>query len=200
MRVSLQSGDALLVVDVQADFVSGSLAVPGAASIVPVLNRYIAEFEREDLPVLATRDWHPVDHVSFVGHGGRWPAHCIARTSGASFAYGLHVDQDTVVVSKGKSQGKEAYSGFEGTDLARLLRMLHVKRLFVGGLATDYCVLNTVRDALRLRYTVFLLEDAIRAVNAHPDDGADAERAMLRAGAVEIRFEDIDVMPEPAHG
>lgn len=199
MRVSLRAGDALVVVDMQVDFVSGTLAVPGAREIVPVLNTYIREFQRRGLPVVATRDWHPIGHVSFRDHGGRWPPHCIAGLTGAAFAPGLELGPETLVISKATHGDKEAYSAFDGTDLDLALRRLQLRRLFVGGLATDYCVLETVRDALRLRYAVFLLADAIRAVNLHPDDGADAERAMLRAGAVAIHFEEIDV-PEHTHG
>jgi nicotinamidase/pyrazinamidase len=198
MRISLQPGDALVLVDMQVDFVSGSAAVPGATRIIPVLNRYIARFEREGHAVIATRDWHPEMHVSFETFGGTWPRHCVAGTAGAEFDPRLAVKADTIMVSKGKHPGKEAYSAFDGSSLAILLQSLDVKRLFVGGLATDHCVHDTVRDALRHGFAVFLLQDAIRAVNAQPDDGVAAERAMVRSGATAIRFEDLDIVPEPA--
>jgi nicotinamidase/pyrazinamidase len=199
MKVMLQPGDALLVVDLQADFVSGSLAVRGAERIVPVMNRYAGRFRAHGLPVFATRDWHPADHVSFEEQGGLWPAHCVAGTRGAQLAAGLDLGPDTVIVSKGASAAVEAYSGFEGTSLDALLRKAGAKRLFVGGLATDYCVLHTVHDALRLGYCVMLLVDAIRAVDETPDDGVVAVRGMVRLGAVPMRFEDI-AEREGVHG
>ncbi len=185
------AGDALLLVDVQRDFVSGSLAVRDAASILPILNRYIAEFARRGLPIVATRDWHPSGHCSFRAQGGPWPPHCIAGTPGAAFAAGLALGPRAIVISKAFAPERDAYSGFEGTPLDLRLRALKVRRLFVGGLATDYCVLHTVRDALRHGYAVFLLVDAIRAVNAQPMDGANALAAMRSAGASPLRFPEL---------
>jgi nicotinamidase/pyrazinamidase len=185
-RGLLRSGDALVIVDVQNDFVSGSLAVPGGGEIVPVLNRYIGHFTGQRLPVIATRDWHPPQHRSFCDAGGAWPAHCVAASDGASFVPGLALPPDVIVISKGTRAEHEAYSGFEGTDLDLQLRGRGVSRLFVGGLATDYCVLRTVLDARRHGYDVFVLADAIRAVNAAAADGARAEARMQNAGAIAI--------------
>ena len=199
MEIRLQGGDALVLVDVQEDFVSGSLSVPGAAQIVPVLDRYIALFASRGLPVVATRDWHPGGHMSFDDCGGPWPPHCIAGTDGAQFARGLSVRPDTLVISKGMHVDRDAYSGFDGTELDVRLRKAHVARLFVGGLATDYCVLHTVRDALRHGYRVFLLVDAIRAVNREPGDGDAAIAAMLGLGAQPARIEDLAPARAP-HG
>ena len=199
MNTHLQAGDALVVVDVQSDFVDGSLAVPDAASIIPVLNRYVGEFERRGLPVVATRDWHPADHSSFAAQGGRWPSHCVAGTRGAEFAAGLSLEPGATVVSKATERVRDAYSGFAGTSLDATLRGLGVKRLFIGGLATDYCVLETVKDALRQGYEAFLLSDAIRAVDARPGDGVRAQLEMLRAGAAPLRLGDIE-SPEAIHG
>ncbi len=179
-----RAGDALLIVDVQNDFLpGGALAVPRGDEVVPVLNRWIARFREQGLPVIATRDWHPSGHCSFQSRGGPWPVHCVAGTAGADFAPGLELPKDTVVISKATEPDREAYSGFQGTDLARRLRTLGVRRLFVGGLATDYCVLETVRDALREGFDVVLLRDAVRAVDAHPGDGDRALREMERLGA-----------------
>ncbi|MDO8595172.1 MAG: isochorismatase family protein, partial [Sulfuricaulis sp.] len=156
--IELQYGDALIVVDVQNDFLpDGSLAVPDGDAVVPVLNRYLAEFSARELPVYATRDWHPANHRSFKAQGGPWPPHCVAGTHGAQFAAGLKFPSGTLIISKASKPDKDAYSGFEGTDLDARLRAWKIKRLFVGGLATDYCVLNTVRDARRLDYDVYLL-------------------------------------------
>lgn len=185
-------GDALLLVDVQVDFLpGGSLAVPRGDEVVPALNGYIAEFRRRGLPILATRDWHPPDHCSFRARGGPWPPHCVAGSPGASFAAPLGLPREALVVSKATTAEADAYSGFQGTDLDASLRRLGVARLFVGGLATDYCVLNTVRDALRLGYRVLLLSDAVRAVDVHPGDGARALAEMRQAGARPITLDRI---------
>lgn len=177
-------GDALIVVDVQNDFLpGGSLAVPRGDEVVAPLNRYAAAFAAANLPVYATRDWHPSNHCSFKARGGPWPPHCVADSNGAAFAPGLKLPAPTVVISKATTADKDAYSGFEGTDLDARLKRAGVKRVFVGGLATDYCVLNTVRGARKLGYEVMLLTDAIRAVNVKPGDGRHAEAEMHRLGS-----------------
>jgi nicotinamidase/pyrazinamidase len=186
-KVRISPGDALIVVDVQNDFLpGGSLAVPDGDAVVPVLNRYLAEFAARELPVYATRDWHPPNHCSFKAQGGPWPPHCVAETHGAQFAAGLKFPSGALIISKATKPDKDAYSGFEETDLDRLLRVQNVKRVFIGGLATDYCVLNTARDACRLDYDVYLLSDAIRAVNVKSDNGRKAEAEMQRLGAKPI--------------
>lgn len=185
--IKLVKGDALIMVDVQNDFLpGGSLAVPDGDEVVPTLNLYVRAFESQHLPIYATRDWHPANHCSFTAQGGIWPPHCVAGTGGADFSPGLTYPEDTVIVSKATTPQKDAYSGFEGTDLAQRLRDQGVRRLFIGGLATDYCVLNTVKDALKHNFTVFLLQDAIRAVNVKQDDGNNAEREMQSLGAKTI--------------
>lgn len=187
----LGQGDVLVVVDVQNDFVTGSLAVPGAADIIVPLNRYIALFVRNGLRVVATRDWHPASHMSFRGQGGPWPSHCVAQTPGAAFAPGLHLPEGAWLVSKATSPSREAYSGFERTDLDQRLKGFGAKRLFIGGLATDYCVLRTVLDSLSRGYITFVLEDAIRAVDVDPGDGENAVAAMQRDGAAFVRYEEL---------
>ena len=181
------AGDALLIVDVQNDFLpGGALSVPKGDEIIPVLNGYVSRFAELGLPVIATRDWHPSDHCSFQRAGGPWPAHCIANSAGAEFAPALRLPVDVRLVSKATDPDRDAYSGFSGTDLDHFLHSRKVRRLFVGGLATDYCVLNTVKDALALGYQVILLCDAIRAVNVHSGDGARAEEEMRTLGAIPI--------------
>lgn len=178
------SGDALLVVDVQNDFLpGGSLAVPDGDAVVPVLNRCIALFSAKQLPVFASRDWHPPNHCSFRAQGGPWPPHCVAGSPGAAFASELALSPGSTVISKADTPGRDAYSAFGGTDLAARLAAAQIKRLFVGGLATDYCVLNTVQDALALGFAVVLLTDAVRAVEVAPGDGAKALAAMQSGGA-----------------
>lgn len=181
----LGPGDALVVVDVQNDFLpGGSLAVPHGDEVVPVLRAWIARAVAAGIPVFAARDWHPDQHCSFLERGGPWPPHCRAGSAGAEFAPGLRLPRDAMVVSKGTDPDRDAYSAFEGTDLDRGLRGRGVNRIVIGGLATDYCVRSTVRDALSRGYRVVLLRDAIRPIEARPGDGARAEDEMLGAGAV----------------
>jgi nicotinamidase/pyrazinamidase len=192
MTVTVGEGDAVLIEDVQRDFLpGGNLAVAGGDGVVPVLNRYLALALSRNIPVFASRDWHPPNHCSFRAQGGPWPEHCVAGTPGAEFAPGLKLPPDAVIISKATAPDAEAYSAFASTDLALRLRELQVKRLLVGGLATDYCVLNTVRDARKAGFEVLLLEDAIRAVNAQAGDGERAEREMREAGAVTVHVGDL---------
>jgi len=191
-KVTLQPGDALIVTDVQNDFLpGGALAVPHGDAVIAPLNRYIALFAAHKLPVIATRDWHPPGHCSFKEQGGPWPAHCIAGTSGAAFAENLHLPSDAIVVSKATEQDRDAYSAFSGTELGSRLKNMGVTRLFIGGLATDYCVLNSVLDALALGFQVKLLTDASRPVNVQPDDGMLAEQKMLAAGAEAMALDNV---------
>ena len=181
-RVGL--GDALIVVDVQNDFLpGGALAVPGGDEVVPVLNRWIETFSDHGLPVFFTRDWHPSNHCSFNAEGGTWPPHCVAGTRGAAFADALEMPPGARVVSKADTPEQDAYSGFQGTILADELKTLQVRRLFVGGLATDYCVRETVLDGCRQGFEVHLIEPAVRAVEVEPGDGKKAVEAMREAGA-----------------
>jgi len=186
LRIS--AGDALLVVDVQNDFLpGGSLAVPSGDAVVPVLNRYVELFRKAGRPIVASRDWHPPGHCSFKDQGGPWPAHCVIDSDGAKFAPSLQLPPSTAIISKGARRDADAYSGFQGTDLHERLKAAGVRRLFIGGLATDYCVQQTVKDALGRGYQVVLLQDAIRAVNLEPEDGRKAEEEMIRLGAVPVR-------------
>ena len=183
-RLALRPGDALVVVDVQRDFLpGGALGVPDGDRVVPALNLCIALFTRMRLPIVFTRDWHPPDHCSFRAQGGPWPPHCIADTDGAAFAPGLTVPAGARIVSKATTAQADAYSAFQRTDLDEWLRGHGSRRLFVGGLATDYCVLATVRDAIGEGFEVMVLRDAMRAVNVHPGDDERAERDMADAGA-----------------
>jgi nicotinamidase/pyrazinamidase len=185
-------GDALLVVDVQNDFLpGGALGVPEGDRVVPALNRYIARFRAAGLPVIATRDWHPSRHCSFAERGGPWPPHCVAETPGAAFAPGLDLPPDATVVSKADTPDTDAYSGFQGTGLAERLKGMGVTRLFIGGLATDYCVLATVKDARAAGFAVVLLTDAVRAVDLKPGDGERATAEMEQAGAVPARLAEV---------
>lgn len=188
--MDLQAGDALLVADVQNDFLpGGALGVPRGDEVVPVLLRYMTSFYLRGLPIFASRDWHPPNHCSFREQGGIWPVHCVAGSKGAEFHPDFRLPPSAIIISKATDPKKEAYSAFEGTALDELLHAAGVWRLFIGGLATDYCVLNTVRDAINNGYAVVWLQDGVRAVNLHPDDGRKAEEDMIRLGAVPIRLE-----------
>lgn len=185
-------GDALIIVDVQNDFLpGGNLGVPDGDAVLPVMNRYLELFRRAGLPVYATRDWHPEGHCSFKAQGGPWPPHCVAESEGAAFARELKIGEDVDVISKATTVEKDAYSGFEGTNLAERLRKQKINRLFIGGLATDYCVLNTVKDALREGFQVLLLEDGIRGVEVNAGDSEKAIEEMHALGARSIRLEDV---------
>jgi nicotinamidase/pyrazinamidase len=187
---SLKPADALLIADVQNDFLpGGALGISGGDEILPVLLSYMRRFQSEGLPIFLTRDWHPVDHCSFRRQGGPWPVHCVAGSHGSLPPPSFQAPSSAVIIYKAIDANQEAYSAFEGTPLHRHLQALGVRRLFIGGLATDYCVLNTVKDARALGYEVCLLRDAIRAVNLHPDDGRQAEEHMLELGAVPVRLE-----------
>lgn len=183
-QLRLRRGDALIVVDVQQDFLpGGNLPVPDGNAVIEPLNAYISAFDARDLPIVFTRDWHPPDHCSFVSAGGTWPTHCVQGTPGAAWADDLNVTPADYVISKGTEPAAEGYSAISGTKLVALLRRLDVHRLFVGGLATDYCVCETVCDARAHAFTVIVLTDAIRAVNMQRDDGESALRRMQARGA-----------------
>ena len=187
---SIKTGDALLIIDIQNDFLmGGSLAVAERERHIPIINRYIEKFVAHGNPVFLTRDWHPADHWSFVEQGGPWPSHCIAGSYGAEFSSSLVQPENAHMISKGVRPESEGYSDFEGPDLRNKLDRAGVSRLFVAGLATDYCVLHTVLDALKLGYGVFLLQDAVKAVNVNPDDGNKALRTMQQKGARLISWE-----------
>jgi len=184
-ELPLQPADALIVVDVQNDFCpGGALAVPDGDQVVPVLNRWIERAESIGAVVVHSRDWHPPDHCSFQGQGGPWPPHCEQDTTGAELHSMLHLPMDAVHVHKGAEAGREQYSCFDGTGLGRRLRTAGIERLFVGGLALDYCVKASVLDALHEGFETHLVLAATRAVNVEPGDGDRAVAEMEAAGAI----------------
>ena len=176
---------ALLIVDFQNDFApGGALAVPHGDEVAERLNALAASGDY-DL-VVATRDWHPADHGSFAARGGIWPEHCVAGTPGAELHPGLDAARVDVIVDKGKDPATEGYSGFDGTNLAALLRARGIDRVTVAGLATDYCVRATALDALREGFAVTLDTAASRGIDATP---GDVDRALdeVRAAGGEVR-------------
>jgi len=175
---------ALIVVDVQNDFCPGvSLAVAHGDEVGAPLNKLVKEFLDRGEPVFKTRDWHPAKTKHFAAYGGIWPVHCVQGTRGAEFHPDLLDDPRITIISKGFDERADGYSGFDGTQLAQLLRDEAVEEVWVGGLATDYCVKQTVLDARRQGFDVKALADAMRAVNVNPKDGTKAIEEMKNAGA-----------------
>jgi nicotinamidase/pyrazinamidase len=175
---------ALIVVDVQNDFCpGGSLAVANGDEVIAPLNELIEDFLNRGEPVFKTRDWHPANAKHFTIHGGIWPVHCVQHTPGAEFRAGLIDDERISIISKGVDEDADGYSAFDGTDLTQVLRNQSVAEVWVGGLATDYCVKHTVLDARREGFEVKALANAMRAVNVKPGDGAQAIAEMRNAGA-----------------
>jgi nicotinamidase/pyrazinamidase len=178
---------ALIVVDLQNDFCPGGrLEVEDGDQIVAPINKLISTFAKNGLPVAFTRDWHPEDHCSFKARGGTWPSHCVQGTPGAEFHPSLRVPPQAILVSKGTNMDRDAYSGFQETDLEERLRQAGATELFVCGLATDYCVKNTVIDALALGFKVSVIEDCTRGVNLGRADSARALRLMTTKGAKSV--------------
>jgi nicotinamidase/pyrazinamidase len=174
---------ALIVVDVQNDFCpGGALAVAQGDEVVVPLNKLIEEFLERGEPVFKSRDWHPEKTKHFAAYGGTWPVHCVQNTTGAEFHPELIDDMHIRVISKGLGD-EDSYSAFDGTDLALKLRRLGVEEVWVGGLATDYCVKNTVLDALKEGFRVKALKDAMRAVELKSGNGELAIAEMRNAGA-----------------
>jgi nicotinamidase/pyrazinamidase len=196
----IKDSDALLITDIQKDFLpGGALPVDGGNEIIPVLNDYIKRFETTKSHVLASRDWHPQNHISFNTQGGPWPPHCIQETDGAKFSPDLQLPEHTVVISKAIDPKRESYSAFDGTILANELKRLGIKRLFVGGFATDYCVVNTVLDACKLGFETVVLMDATLGINMNPGDVDAAIDTMVTNGAQQATVDDfpdaVDVLP-----
>ena len=179
--------DALVIVDLQNDFCpGGALAVPDGDKIVPLVNALIPKFEN----VFTTQDWHPADHISFEAQGGTWPPHCVVGTPGVN----LHPDllvEGTIRINKGGESDKEAYSGFQGTDLEDQLKDQGVERIFVCGLATDYCVKATVLDGIQSGFEMMVIADAIMGVEVRPGDSSFAIENMKGAGATIIDSESL---------
>ena len=182
--IPVRNNHALIIVDLQNDFCpGGSLPVVDGDAIVPVVNAMAPLFQH----VVLTRDWHPADHCSFSPKptftDGSWPAHCVAGTHGAEFHKDLFLPENAVIVNKADNQDMEAYSGFQGTDLADWLRLRQIEMVYVCGLATDYCVRFTVMDAIRNKFRVRVIEDAVKGINTPDGSVRQAFEAMVKAGA-----------------
>jgi nicotinamidase/pyrazinamidase len=193
----MERNSALLIVDVQNDFCpNGALHVPDGDRVVAPINRAIERFRVEGLPVLASRDWHPPVTRHFQEHGGRWPAHCIQETTGAAFHPELRLSPDVVILSKGTDPDRDSYSAFDGMTvdgklLEELLEEGGIEHLYIGGLATDYCVKATALEGLLLGKKVTILTDAIAGVDLEPGDSDRALAAIRQAGGEFIRLEEL---------
>jgi len=190
MKIKITPKDALILVDIQKDFLpGGALPVPEGDKVIEPANRYIELFQKAEAPIFATRDWHPPNHISFKENGGLWPRHCVQNTEGAKFADKLKLPPEVFIINKGDKPEFDAYSGFQGTILESLLKERGIKRIFVGGLATDYCVLNTVLGGLNLGFQVFWLKDASKGITREGEIKAEAK--MLEGGAVAVVLNDL---------
>ena len=181
-KYNFKDGDALLIIDVQKDFcIGGTLEVPDADGIIPVLNQCIEEAVKKNIRIYASRDWHPKGHISFHERKGKWPPHCIQDTEGAQFHSDLYLPENTIVVTKGVRFDQDQNSAFDQTGLAYQMKQDNIRRLWVGGLALDVCVLESVMDALKTGLKIKLIKAATRPVD--PQNGRKAIEDMAKAGA-----------------
>ena len=194
MKTTFLPGDAILLVDVQNDFFpGGSLGVIESDQIIPTLNYWLEKAKQANIPVFASRDWHPADHISFKQRGGPWPAHCVQNTRGAAFHSQIRIPHSAIIISKAFEQNKDSYSAFEGISvdkktLADYIRELRIKRLWIGGLAQDYCVLASTLDACKITQLQVIVDlNATRPVAL--ETGEKAKAAMLQAGALLMEIE-----------
>lgn len=187
--IEINPSDALVIIDPQNDFMpGGALAVPGGDEIFRVLNPLVHRFSL----VVGSQDWHPADHISFRDRGGPWPPHCVQKTKGAEYHPDLDQSRLSVVVRKGYDPDIEQYSCFdEKSRLAEMLRGRGVGRIFIGGVATDYCVRYSTLGALRGGLEVYVLTDAVRGVDVNPGDSERALEEIKSAGAYLITFSDL---------
>lgn len=192
-EIKVASGDVLIITDMQNCFLpGGSLPVTQGDSIIGPLNNVIDVFARAGLPAVFTRDWHPPEHCSFKVRGGPWPTHCVQGTDDAVFSPRLQMPPRPLVISKAVERDKEQYSAYYGRDeagttMADILRAMKPNRIFIGGVATEYCVFNTVLDMLKDGYDVYVFVDGVKPVEVKPDDGQAALETMEKRGARLIR-------------
>jgi nicotinamidase/pyrazinamidase len=188
VSVTVGQDDALIVVDVQHDFLpGGALAVATGDRIFAPIDALAPRFRR----VYATRDWHPLDHSSYAQYGGPWPVHCVAGTRGAAFDARLDLKKIDAVIDKGVDRETDGYSGFAATELAGDLRVHGVRRVFVCGLATDYCVKATALDAHAAGFATVVVADASAPVNVQPGDEAKALAELRAVGIDIVQSEDV---------
>ncbi|USS39838.1 nicotinamidase [Thermococcus aggregans] len=172
--------EALIIVDMQRDFMpGGALPVPDGDKIIPTIEELIEKFKKKGALIVATRDWHPPNHISFKEQGGPWPKHCVQNTEGAEIV--VKLPQNAIIISKADKPDKEAYSGFEGTNLAGILKEKDVKKVYICGVATEYCVKATALDALKHGFDVYIIRDAVKGIK--PEDEEKALKELEENGA-----------------
>jgi nicotinamidase/pyrazinamidase len=188
MKNRLQKGDALLIIDVQTDFFpGGALPVPDGDKIIPIVNEWIAAADAVDIPIFASRDWHPKNHCSFKEHGGLWPEHCVQNSPGAEFHPAIHLPDHTIIINKADTPDFETHSAFEGKTVdGRLPKMVmqqrEIKRLWVLGLTLDYCVSASIMHGCQNGYEVHLILAGTRAITV--DTGQEALKKIRKKGAI----------------
>ncbi|MCK5306875.1 MAG: isochorismatase family protein [Candidatus Omnitrophica bacterium] len=188
---------ALLIVDAQNDFCpGGKLPVKDCDKIISNINISIDKFKKVNLPIIASRDWHPADSRHFKEFGGDWPTHCVRNSKGAEFHPLLNLPDNVIVISKGTRIDEDSYSAFEGQDdkglsLSEVIKKLRVKKLFICGLATDYCVKSSALDALKAGLEVYLLLDCVEAVDINKGDGEKAIEEMAARGVKKIETREV---------
>ena len=193
----MKSKKVLLIVDVQNDFCpGGALGVPEGHKIVPMINKYVRIFSKNKLPIFATRDWHPLRSRHFKDFGGLWPVHCLQNTRGAAFHPDLKFPKDTILLYKGMDPEEDCYSSFSAQDLSGqslygLLKRMGIIELYIAGLATDYCVKFTAIDALKQKFKVKILSDAVKGVDLKPHDSEEVIKKIVKMGAKKIRLADL---------
>ncbi len=191
----MEKGSALLIIDVQNDFCpGGALGVAGGDDIIPLINEYVGLFQERGLPIIASRDWHPRVTKHFKEFGGVWPVHCVQGSAGAMFRATLRLPPDALVFSKGMDPERDDYSALHarsesGTPLPKFLAYEGVKKIYICGLATDYCVRQTALEGLRQGFAITILVDAVRGVDLEP---GDSERALAEIQAAGARLTTLD--------
>ena len=195
LNLNIGSKDALIIADIQNDFLpGGTLGIKDSDEIIPILNEYAKIFKAAKSKIIASKDWHPPNHISFVTQGGPWKPHCIQNTKGAELSPTLKLPEGTLAILKATDPAEEAYSVFEGTGLGEQLRAQGITRIFIGGIATDYCILNSVLDARKFGLEAVVLMDGTRGINVKPGDVEKAIDMMRTNGAKQIILSDL---PEP---
>lgn len=185
---------ALLIVDVQNDFSpGGALGVPEGDKIIPPINKYIKIFSQKKIPIFVTRDWHPVKTKHFKDFGGIWSVHCIQNSIGAAFHPKLKLPKDAIFLYKGMDPEKDSYSSFHAEDISgmkflNILKRLGIREIYIGGLATDYCIKYSAKDALKNGFKVNVLIDAIKGVNLKPKDSENAIKEIVKMGTKKINL------------
>lgn len=191
--MKIGEGDALIIVDVQNDFCpGGSMPVEDGDVVAQSLSDASMLFSANGGRVFVSQEWHPTDHRSFQDNGGTWPAHCVRGSSGAGFHPNLRLPVGSSIIRKGEDPSTAGYSAFEDSTLDSHLHRLEIKRVFVGGIATEYGVQHTVVDAIQNGYATYLLTDGISAINANPQDGEQAVKSMEDNGATKVKLTDLE--------